>query len=352
MNPLESQLDYPYGDAAPAAGAALELAPGVLWLRMALPFALNHINLWLLRDSAEGREGWTVVDCGIADDATRASWETVFASVLDGLPILRVIATHCHPDHIGLADWLCRRWQARLWMTAGEYSFARMMSAALPGADGTAMLPHFQRHGLTDPALTERLQERKSYYPTLVPEVPQSYRRLQDGQVFAIGEHGWRVITGYGHAPEHAALYCEPLKLLISGDMVLPRISTNVSVFSIEPEANPVQQYLDSLNKFSDLPGGTLVLPSHGKPFTGLHARIQQLHDHHAARLAEVALACASGPQSAANIVPIMFPRKLDTHQLTFALGESLAHLNKLWLDGVLARIEGSDDVVRFAPRQ
>jgi len=182
----------------------------------------------------------------------------------------------------------------------------------------------------------------------LVPAVPPSYRRIQDGQWLRIGKHDWRVIIGFGHAPEHASLYCAELGLLIAGDMVLPRISTNVSVFAVEPEANPVQLYLDSLQKYADLPGDTLVLPSHGKPFRGLHLRIAQLLEHHRERLAEVAVACAQ-PQSAADIVPLMFKRKLDAHQLTFALGEALAHLNKLWHDGMLRREVGNDGVVRFS---
>ena len=162
MNLLESQLDYPFGELLPETGTVHEVAPGVLWLRMGLPFALNHINLWLLEDEFDTEaglvRGWTAIDCGIASDPTKAAWKTIFATQLRGLPIVRVIATHCHPDHIGLADWLCARWQAPLWMTTGEYAFARMMSASLPGADGTAMFPHFQRHGLTDAALTETLQ--------------------------------------------------------------------------------------------------------------------------------------------------------------------------------------------------
>jgi len=351
MNPLESQLDYPFGDTLPETGSVMELAPGIFWLRMGLPFALNHINLWLLEDEQDSGNGpvrgWTVVDCGIADDATRAAWESIFANHLRGLPILRVIATHCHPDHVGLADWLCQRWQAPLSMTAAEYTFSRMMSAALPGVDGTAMFPHFQRHGLRDPAMLKKLQARKSYYSSLVPSVPLAYVRLQDGQDVRIGSHVWRVITGFGHAPEHASLYCTELKLLISGDMVLPRISTNVSVFAIEPEANPVQLYLDSLAKYRTLPHDTLILPSHGKPFRGLHTRIDQLNQHHRERLAEVQHACCT-PQSAADIVPVMFARPLDAHQLTFAIGESLAHLHKLWFDGVLQRRIDSDGIVRF----
>lgn len=343
MNHLESQLSYVFGDTVPAPGALQQVAPDVYWLRMGLPFALDHINLWLLRDNA----GWTIVDCGIANDTTRASWETIFANGLQGLPIVRVIATHCHPDHVGLSDWLCTRWNAPLWMTTGDYGFARMMSASLPGVDGTAMLPHFQRHGLTDPAMLEKLQGRKSYYPTLVPAVPAAYRRIQDQQVFAIGENDWRVITGFGHSPEHASLYCAKLGLLISGDMVLPRISTNVSVFAVEPESNPVQLYLDSLKKYRELPDDTLVLPSHGKPFRGLHTRIGQLEEHHRERLAEVLSACST-PRSAADIVPIMFRRALDAHQLTFAMGEALAHLHKLWMEGSLVRECGEDSILRF----
>jgi glyoxylase-like metal-dependent hydrolase (beta-lactamase superfamily II) len=341
MNPLESQLHYPFGDTLPGAGAVHEVAPGVAWLRMPLPFALDHINLWLLRDG----DSWTVVDCGVATDATRAAWEALFAQ---GVTLRRVMATHCHPDHIGLSGWLCGRWQAPLWMTTGEYAFARMMAAGLPGVDGTAALPHFQRHGLSDPDMVEKMASRKTYYPSLVPDVPVSYARLQDGQSVEVGNHQWQVITGFGHSPEHASLWCKALNVLISGDMVLPRISTNMSVFAVEPEANPLQHYLDSLERFAGLPDDVLVLPSHGKPFRGLHERIRQLRDHHAARLAEVEAACAQ-PSTAAEIVPVMFRRVLDAHQLSFALGEALAHLHKLWQDGIVRRELGMDGIIRFS---
>jgi len=347
MNPLESQLSYPFGDTLPATGAVYPLAPGVGWLRMPLPFALDHINLWLIRDERDGREGWSAVDCGVASDATRSAWEQVFAGGMDGRGLLRVIATHCHPDHVGLSDWLCNRFQAPFWATTGEYGFARMMSAALPGVDGTAAIPHFERHGLVDPALRVRMGERRNYYPSLVPAVPHAYTRMQDGERIAIGAHRWRVITGFGHSPEHAALYCEDLNVLISGDMVLPRISTNVSVFAVEPEGNPLQLFLDSLGKFQDLPPDVLVLPSHGRPFRGLHTRIEQLREHHRARLAEV-MQAATRPVSAVDIVPVMFRRPLDAHQLSFALGEALAHLHKLWFDGIVRRIICEDGIIRF----
>jgi glyoxylase-like metal-dependent hydrolase (beta-lactamase superfamily II) len=348
MNALESQLDYPFGDTIPPVGSAHPLRPGVQWLRMPLPFALDHINLWLLEDEVEGRAACSVVDCGASTEATRAGWEQVFEGAMGGRPLLRVFATHCHPDHVGLSEWLCSRFGASFWISAGEFGFARMMSAGLPGVDGTSAIAHFEKHGLTAPEMLGKLAERRNYYPSLVPAVPQAYTRLRDGDRVRIGRHQWRAIAGFGHSPEHMALYCEDLNLLISGDMILPRISTNVSVFAVEPEGNPLQLYLDSLGRYADLPEDVLVLPSHGKPFRGLHTRITQLRDHHAARLAEVVQAC-NEPRSAVDIVPLMFKRQLDAHQLSFALGEALAHLHKLWADGILRRVTGADGVIRFA---
>jgi glyoxylase-like metal-dependent hydrolase (beta-lactamase superfamily II) len=340
-------LVYPFADVLPGGtpemGKPFAVADGIFWLRTPLPFALNHINLWLLREGA----GWAVVDCGVDRPESRACWEQVLTDGIAGAPLTRVLATHCHPDHVGLAHWLCARFGAALWMTCGEYAFARMMSAALPGVDGPSALPHFERHGLRDPALLEQLRARRNYYPSLVPAVPEAYTRLQDGQRLELGGTTWEVITGTGHSPEHAALYCAQRQLLIAGDMVLPRISTNVSVFAVEPEADPVRQYLASLARFAHLPDEVLVLPAHGRPFRGVHTRIAQLRAHHAARLDEVRAACAS-PRTAAEIVPIMFPRPLDAHQLSFALGEALAHLHALWHAGALRRALGADMAIRF----
>ncbi len=357
MNLLEQALTYPLdtptGETLPAPGHTLTLAPGVKWIRMALPFALNHINLWLLRDTLGGREGWTVVDCCIDHAQSREQWHQIFANELEGLPILRVIATHMHPDHIGLAHFLCDHWTTpdwtcRLWISATDYNAARMACQVAAGHGGEAAASFVASHGISNPEFLGMIRERTSYYANLVPRVPSNYVRLMDGMKLSIGGNDWHCISGYGHAPEHIALHCPALNLLISGDMILPRISTNVSVYDLEPEANPLALFLDSINRFTPLSPDTLTLPSHGKPFIGLHERIRQLHAHHADRLQEVIDACKQSPQTAHDIVAIMFKRQLDLHQLTFAQGEALAHLHKLWFEGQLRRTL-ANGVYRFS---
>jgi glyoxylase-like metal-dependent hydrolase (beta-lactamase superfamily II) len=350
MNPNEQKLQYPWGEVLPEPGHAIEVAPGLRWVRLPLPFALDHVNVWLMRDSIAGREGWTIIDCGVSRDEVRALWEQVFENALDGLPVLRVLVTHMHPDHIGLADWLCKRWEAPLWMTMTDYFVANLWSTPegrTAGPVGESAVEHFKRHGLSDPAALQQIRERAGYYPNLVPAVPRRYHRVLDGDLIRIGAHDWRVIIGYGHAPEHISLYSEALDVFIAGDMVLPRISTNVSVFDYEPDGDPLRLYLESLPKYGTLPDTALVLPSHGRPFKGLHERIAQQQAHHAERLGEVLEACKT-PQSTSDIVPIMFRRKLDLHQLTFAMGEALAHLHTLYFQGLLTRATGEDGIVRF----
>ncbi len=345
MNLNEQKLSYPLGDALPEPGHAVAVADGVRWVRMPLPFALDHINLWLLRDEIDGRQGWTLVDTGVSREPVKALWEQIFTTQLDGLPVLRLIVTHMHPDHVGLAHWICERWNAPLWMSMTDFAMARLWSRPAPSGDagsgggsgGNVALQHFLNHGLNDPDAQQKIRERGKYYPSHVPDMPSAFIRLMHNDRVQIGGRDWRVITGYGHAPEHVSLYCDTLQVLISGDMVLPRISTNVSVFDFEPESNPLPLYLKSLRDYDDLPANALVLPSHGRPFIGLHERIAQQLTHHAERLDEVYAACAR-PSSASDIVPLMFKRPLDAHQLTFAIGEALAHLHALWFEGKLER--------------
>ncbi len=355
MNEQERQLQYPFGDALPALGSAMAVAPGIKWIRMGLPFALDHINLWLLRDEMEAPDGisgkvqgWTVVDCCITSPETKSQWEQIFDSELEGLPILRVLVTHMHPDHMGLAHWLCARWHAPLWISATDYQAAKLASQSTTGFGGEAAAAFFASHGLTDPDSQAKIKARTSYYPNMVPAVPASYTRLLEGRVVSIGRHDWQCISGYGHAPEHMALYCKALNVLISGDMVLPRISTNISVYEHEPESNSLALFLESINKFNSLADDALVLPSHGRPFKGLHTRVKQLQDHHRDRLADVLAACQEAPQTAAQMLPVLFKRELDLHQTTFAMGESVAHLHHLWFAGQLRRLLGVDGVYRF----
>ena len=365
MNALESQLDYPFGESLPEPGATIEVAGGVLWAKMALPFALNHVNVWLLRDEIDDaydgsaapgsnkRQGWSIVDTGVDNADTRARWEQIFASSLGGLPVLRVIVTHMHPDHIGLAHWLCERWNARLWISATDFHIARLASSASAGFGGPLSAAFMATHGMADRESVAGVGLRSDYYKSLVPELPATFRRLLDGASIDIGSgrarHAWSCHVGYGHAPEHMAFHDAAGGVLISGDMVLPRISTNISVIDIEPEADPLTLYLDSIERMRSLPADSLVLPSHGRPFKGLHTRIDQLQAHHAERFAEALEACAEAPLSAFDLVPVLFKRKLDLHQMTFAMGESIAHLHALWLRGELQRQRDADGVWRFS---
>ena len=349
-NAQEGELNYVFGDKLPDIGRTLPVADGVRWLRMRLPFALDHINLWLLRDRQDGREGWAIVDCGIDNEATRAAWEQVFATELQGLPVLRVICTHMHPDHIGLAQWLTATWQCRLWISATDWNAARVASSAIGDAhSGHGAADFYALHGLNDPVAQAEVRERSNLYASMVRQVPDQFRRLMHGMRLRIGDHDWQCIAGYGHAPEHIALHCPELHTLIAGDMVLPRISTNISVYDTEPEANPLPLYLESIGAMRALPADTLVLPSHGKPFTGLHRRIDQLMRHHDERLTEVLQACAEAPRSAAELLPVMFKRELDMHQTTFALGEAVAHVHALLAQGQLKEVQRGDGVLRYA---
>lgn len=356
LPPLGGLLHYPLADHLPPSGTATEVAPGVYWLRMGLPFALNHINLWLLRDrmphptqSDVWQEGWTAVDCGVDNTSTREAWLSIETQVLQGLPILRVLVTHMHPDHMGLAHWLCERWQAPLWMSTSEYQSALLASSKLSNFGGAPTVAFFKAHGWHHPEELAQVQARVGYYTGMVPHIPVAYVRLMAGMHVRIGERQWQCISGYGHSPEHMALLDARQALLISGDMLLPAISTNVSVYAMEPDGNPLQWFLESLDNMAQLPDDTLVLPSHGRPFRGAATRIAQLHSHHAERLTELLQACRVQACCAHELLPMLFKRPLDVHQTTFALGEAVAHLNLLWLSGQMRRESGADGVVRFS---
>ena len=339
--------DYPFAT-PPAAGDTFEVSPGVHWLRMPLPFALNHINLWLLED--EG--GWTIIDTGFALDTVKECWRTI----LDRLPasarggrILRIVVTHFHPDHIGLAAWLQQRTGAPVFMTLGEYLTAHAVWHEVGGHGNPPMLRQFRAHGL-DVERCAALERRSGTYKRGVPSLPEHYHRLFPGDELSIGGHRWQVRIGFGHSPEHAALYSPDLGVLISGDMLLPTISTNISVFAVTPHADSLTDYLQSIDRYREMPPATLVLPSHGLPFYGIACRVDALHAHHEERLLLLEEHCAE-PRSAADLLATLFPRELDTHQTMFAMGEAIAHLNRLEQAGRLQRSVDGNGQVRFVRR-
>jgi glyoxylase-like metal-dependent hydrolase (beta-lactamase superfamily II) len=333
------QIDYPF-DTPPSPGTACAVAEGVHWLRMPLPFALDHINLWLLEDGA----GVVAVDTGIALDAVKDAWK----SALTGRRLVRQIVTHFHPDHLGLAAWLQAETDAPLWMTQGEYLTAQVVAEGVAPFGVAAMLDFFRRHGLDADRLAA-LEKRGNAYKRGVPDIPATFHRLAEGDALTIGGRDWRVIVGHGHAPEHASLYCESLGVLISGDMLLPRISTNISVFAANPDGDPLGLFLASIARLTALPEDTLVLPSHGRPFRGLHARVEQLRIHHAERCADLLAACAEQPRSAADLLPVLFGRAIeDAHQTMFAMGEAIAHLNHLEKQRRLERTV-ENGIIRYA---
>jgi len=340
--------EYPFPN-PPAPGTTVEVAPGVHWLRMVLPFQLDHINLWILEDDVKENPAWLLVDTGLGNQATRTLWEQIFKEKIGAKPVKRVLVTHYHPDHAGNAAWLCERTGATLWMTRAEFLTVHAARNSSAGYTTEAQIALFRANGLDDARGAELLL-RGGLYRKMVPDFPSAHRRLHEGETIAVGPRSWRVMLGYGHAPEHASLYCEEMKLLISGDMLLPRISTNIAVRPIDPQSNPLKLFLESIRRYLELPADMLVLPSHGLPFRGAHARIAQLEAHHAERLGELQAACAAAPRSAEQVLELLFRRKLDTSQIFFAMGEAIAHLHYLQYEGRLARSVGTDGVARFAP--
>lgn len=334
-------LKYPF-PARPEPGKTIEVAPGIHWIRLPLPFQLNHINVWLL----ENGEGWTVVDTGIASSAAKDIWRQVLAD--KGAKVTRVIVTHLHPDHVGLAGWFAKKFGAPLHMSRTDYLLCRtlVMDTGQPAPEEGVQF--YKAAGFPD-AMIEEYKKRFGGFGTGIHSLPPSFHRLVDGQEIRIGRNRWRVVVGRGHAPEHACLWCPELKLMISGDQILPRISSNVSVFPTEPEANPLQEWLDSCKMLRTLiPDDTLICPAHNEPFYGVRTRMTQLIDDHEDGLAKLLELCAT-PKRAVDVFPALFRTKITGGNYGMATGESLAHLNCLIARGKIVRTRDADGVDWYA---
>jgi glyoxylase-like metal-dependent hydrolase (beta-lactamase superfamily II) len=316
-------LTYKFEDQAPEPGDAFEVADGVYWIRMPMWGRLNHINVWLLRDG----DGWTIVDTGLFRDDVKEHWRSVWSKVLDGKPITRVIATHLHTDHTGLAGWIVQEWGCELWMSRSDFYMCKTMAADGPSDVPDDAIRFYRRAGFTEERL-DRYRSRFGQFGASIATLPAGYRRIGDGQYLEIGDREWRAVIGHGHAPEHVCLYCPELKLIIGGDQILPKITPNVSVQPSEPHANPLREWISSCGRFRELlPSNLMVLPAHESIYLGLHERLTALIDWHEVALEKLYDLCDT-PKRAVDVFPALFKSEINEGSFFPATGEAIAHLH------------------------
>lgn len=318
-------LFYPLGRWIPEAGKLHAVAPGIFWLRMPLPFSLDHINLWVLDDG----DGWALVDTGLNAPSCKAVWNDLLAGPLAAKPVKRVIVTHYHPDHLGMAGWLTHKTGSPLVMARTEYLMARMLTLDVADAPPSQAVAFYAHAGWPDEALDTFRHKGWGRFSLVVSRLPPSFERIADGDTLTIGARDWRIVIGRGHTPEHACLVADADGLMIAGDQVLPRITSNVSVYSTEPEADPLGDWLDSIEKLRGLDPDLYVLPAHNEPFRGLHVRLDQLaEDHH--RKLDALQGFLATPRTAFECFEVLFRRAVGSDEIMMATGETLAHLHYL----------------------
>jgi glyoxylase-like metal-dependent hydrolase (beta-lactamase superfamily II) len=335
---MPAKLDYPFqAEPQTGDGSAIQVAPGVLWFRMPVFASLPWINVWAIEEQG----GWTIVDTGLKSAKTIDAWQAAFAGALGNAPVLRVVVTHMHPDHCGMAGWIVERFKTELWMSRLEYLSGRLM-AADTGRKAPEDGVEFYRAAGWDDSAIDRYKTKFGSFGEMIYPLPASYRRISDGDTLRLGAREWIVVVGSGHSPEHACLYCPELNLLISGDQVLPRISSNVSVYPTEPAADPLSDWLNSLPMISRrIPDDALILPAHNSPFIGLHARVDELIESHRLGLARLENSL-SVPKRAVDVFGALFARPITAELLGMATGEAMAHLN--YLCGAGRAVRESDD--------
>jgi glyoxylase-like metal-dependent hydrolase (beta-lactamase superfamily II) len=331
----DEALQYPHEP--PAFGGATDIAPGVKWLRMPMPSgALDHVNVWAIEDGP----GWAIVDTGKQTEQAAEAWADALQNALGGRPVTRVLVTHMHPDHVGMAHTLTQRFGCELWMTRLEYLTCRAMLADTKVEVSAERIGFYRAAGWTEDLIDANLQ-RFNTVGSHPGAIPDSFRRMQDGQMITLGEQVWQVVVGSGHSPESASLYCPALAVVISGDQVLPHISSNIAVHPTEPDADPLAEWLGSLLKLQHaLPADVLVLPGHGGCFHGLHRRLEQLalsHERSLKRLEEA----LEQPRRAVDVFGELFKRPIaasDGMRTMLATWESIAFLNHLIQRGIASR--------------
>jgi glyoxylase-like metal-dependent hydrolase (beta-lactamase superfamily II) len=333
-----TKLHFPF-ETTPAEGEAVEVAEGILWLRLPLPMALDHVNVYALADG----DGWCIVDTGYHSRRGVEIWRKILAGPLQGRPVTRALVTHHHPDHVGMAGWLQRQQGAELMTSRTAWIYARMLTLDVQHEFPPETLKFFREAGIHKDMLARRMQTGPRNFADMVHEMPLGYRRLQDGETIRIGHRTWDIRRGDGHAPEHLTLWSRDDAIVISGDQVIPGISSNVGVYATEPEADPMAEWLascDGLQEFAR--DDQLVLPGHKLPFYGLPARLRQLADNQRAGL-ERLVDYLETPRTAGECFPVLFKRQVGEAEYSLALGEAVAHLNHLHFADRLTREPGPD---------
>ncbi|MDA8584737.1 MBL fold metallo-hydrolase [Rhodobacteraceae bacterium] len=331
-------IRYPH-DTPPEPGTAIEVATGVLWMRLPLPMALDHVNVFALDDG----DGWTVIDTGMASKKSRAIWETLLSGPLKGKPVARVLVTHHHPDHIGLAGWFQTEFGSELWTTRTAWLMARMLTLDVEDRPSDIAIGHWKSAGMPADILEERQQERPFNFADMVAPMPVGFRRIKEGDRLEIGGRTWAVYMGNGHAPEHATLWSENDNLILGGDQLLPSISPNLGVYPTEPDADPVGDWLDSCARFKQLAlEDHFVLPGHKLPFVGLPTRINQLIENHLSALDRLEKALITPATAVESFVPV-FKREIRGPQFGLAMVEAVAHCQHLWHQGRVSRSRRDD---------
>ncbi|MCB1388464.1 MAG: MBL fold metallo-hydrolase [Rhodobacteraceae bacterium] len=331
--PAESGIRFPL-ETPPAPGAALEVAPGVLWMRLPLPMALDHVNVYALDDG----DGWTVIDTGFSSKRAKAEWQALLDGPLAGRKVRRVVVTHHHPDHVGLAGWFQTQHGAELVTTRTSWLFARMLLLDAHPHPVPETVAYWRGAGVDEAEIERRMGERPFNFCDIVDPMPLGFTRIAEGHEVVMGGRRWAVRCGNGHAPEHATFWSLDDDLVIGGDQLLPGISANLGVYATEPDADPVGDWIESCTRLAGFAEDRHhVLPGHKLPFTGLPLRLRQMVENHTGALDRLHRHLAE-PKTAAQCFLPLFKREITGPDAGMALVEAVAHLNRLLIEGRVTR--------------